>query len=507
MRRTLYFLALVVMVISLCEITAAMPKHTKRVLEPSNRLTSAAIDSQQWLFPDKISPDAILKGLFYFSYHQTRPVIDTFWYQDSSAGSGYIPYHGAGYFTRQEATGIADSFVFTRSVDFESVTVTFVLDTNLHTARMTFVEVDTDYFRVNNFEFELLDIQYSRAGLSFPDHDVLRHLSRLYVKSDLTTSFDTYDEAVYPIKEFIIFGDTLRPTFVYDRGVDFGIRDRSTSKDTTITLKNLDTRPVEIFQYQLSGDTDAYTIIDTMSHHIPAQDSIRIGIRYKTVGIQASFGHLTYVTDEAASNLRTILLTGSVAYSHLSILYNIPVFTTDTGTSISLSIPITNQGNVSAIIDSVLILGPAQFRIDSPVTPFAAAVGNKTNLKVTFAPHRIGHFVDTLVIFDSGKVCASTIIVGDGTATPSGVFGGNPQSITSNEIAVYPVIADRHVSVALAHPSTQLFVINALGETCLSIAPSSRDQTHFYLDISKLTAGSYIVRTSTGHEAKFVVRR
>ncbi|MEO6940802.1 MAG: hypothetical protein ABI444_11815 [Candidatus Kapaibacterium sp.] len=511
MRRTLYFLALVVMVISLCETTTAMPKHAKRVLAPSNRLTPAAIDSQQWLFPDTINISAIVNGRFRRDEHQDHPPhgvpMDTTWDEEMSAGAGQVPLYMPLLFGYQDAVGTADTFVFTRSGNFQTITARFELDTNLHTARMTYAEDMTLESNQSRFHFALQDIPYSRTGLSFPDHNVNRHLSGLELTTSSGLHYQYGGARLEALHEFIIFGDTLRVTLVYDLALNFGIRDRATSVDTTIILKNLDTRPVEIFQYQLSGDTDAYTLLDTLSHHIPAQDSIRIGVRYTTVGVRESVGHLTCVTDEAASSQRIITLAGSVAYSQLTMPYDIPVFTTDTGTSISIRVPIRNQGNVSASIDSVFIRGDAQFRIDSPATAFAASAGKDANVKVTFAPHRIGHFVDTLVVFDSGKVCASTIIVGEGTATPSGVFGGYPQSIMSNEIAVYPVIADRYVSIALAHPSTRLFVINALGETCLSITQANRDQTHFNLDTSKLTTGSYIVRTTTGHEAKFVVRR
>jgi hypothetical protein len=512
MSYTFSFVAIILLVASGFDDACAWSRHVETGLHVNaGRVSPTSVDSDKWLLPDTINVSAIVKGLFRFydHYDQPRPgqPKDTTYLEETTVGAGHVPEYIPLIFGHQDAVGSGDAFVFTKSWSAQTITVRFELDTSSKNARMTYVEDIASGSEISHFHFELQGIQYSRTKLSFADHDIDRHLSGLDFSAESGLYFAYAGESLVTLREFLIFGDTLRPTFSNPSSLNFGILDPSTSKDTSITLSNSDLQAVSILGYQLDDPHHAFSLIDTVNHQIPAQDSIRIGVRYTTVGIQSSVGHLTFLTDKAAASGRMITLTGAVAYSHLSVPVDLQI-ATDTGKVTYLTIPINNQGTVMAKVDSVVLVGFNPFFVSSPTGAFLAEAGKNTDLKISFAPHQVGNFVDTLLIFDSGKVCASTTITGEATATQSSVFSASVSITSISDVVVYPAIADRYVRVALAKPVDRIVVTNVIGETCMTINMKGDRSTSAFIDTSLLTAGVYILRTDSAEgSTKFVIRR
>ena len=184
--------------------------------------------------------------------------------------------------------------------------------------------------------------------------------------------------------------------------------------DSVLTFKNLGTASAKIFGYKLNDPNKGFILIDTSAHSIAANDSILVKIRFAPTLSQNYSATLNIITDDAVPS-RQITLTGEGIDSKLSTAPSLVDFgEIDTGTSVSKTFTITNNGTAQATITALTKTGDASFSLGSQEIPLTIDAGASKDISVSFSPKSAGTFNGIVTITASEGSPISVNLLGKG---------------------------------------------------------------------------------------------
>ena len=179
------------------------------------------------------------------------------------------------------------------------------------------------------------------------------------------------------------------------------------------------------------------------------------------------------------------------------------------GTTASKTITVENKGLTDLIVTQAVIVGSTDVTLKTPAA-FTVLVNERYDMICDFTPTRTGPLGGMLTLAHNALRPADTLnLVGDAFVVVSAARPAAPTLLALHANHPNPVLVGSNAMTTLSFDlpkasQARLTVSNLLGKELAVVADGYREAgaSSFSFDASRLPAGTYIVRLSTGRDVR-----